>query len=554
MLLDAGVALGEWEEISMGSKSFVRVIFPALLSLAACGSQVTEESVSLQRARVSYVSQCFVPTAQGQPCPVLGTRTGFVLPGNLSAEDVTLGTTSLLEVGAGAHVEGASVNAGAWQTSIGSAAITGDISSEAFTLLGSSVQVNGDVRSHSSISEGPGVHVSGSRVANTALRPTEPVAWLALFPVANHGAVNVAANGSLELAPGNYGALALASGATLTLRGGTYSFDSLTAASGSAIVVAATDTPLIAHVRSGFTLNGKVTRSATATQGALFTYLGDSAISLTQPFRATLAAPFSALTLAATAVPYRGAFFASSITLGAGVVVQHESFGSWDDLPTIEGERRGPLPTIQTRVSNGPPPVLDSTPQAAQRFIDWLVNSSKGDLPAARSALHQAPDKVALTANLAQQFSAIRRTDATRATLILNAIGSLATPAAEVFFTSLLNEPLPAASGISLDAVQKVRLLERYQAAAVHGLAFLHSSTADTLLKSVMRNHASAQIRAEAVRTFLFQNPDTNRAELAALLSPNEGALVDRFENRSIDGSSSFDERLAAYLAKHPQL
>ena len=535
------------------ARNFACVMLPALVGIVGCGSQATDENVSQQQARVSFVDRCFVPTAQGQPCSALGTRTGFVLPANLSAEDVTLVASSLLVLGAGAHVDGALVNVGVWQTSIGSAAVTGPISSEAFTLLGSSAQINGDVLSHSSISAAPGVQISGSQVPNTALSATAPVLWLALFPVTNLGAVTVSANGSVDLAPGNYGALVLESGATLTLHGGTYTFDSLTSSASSTIVTAATDTPIIAHVRSGFSLNGKVTRAATATQGALFTYLGDSAISLTQPFRATLAAPFASLTLAATVVPYRGAFFANTVTLGAGVVVQHEGFGSWAELPDIEDARRGPLPTIQTRTSNGAPPVLNSTPQSAQQFIDWLVNSSKGDLPAARSALQQAPDKAALTANLVQQFSAVRQTDATRATLILNAIGSIATAAGESFFTSLLNEPWPTASGTTLQAVQEIRLLERYQTAAVHGVAFMHSSTGDALLKSLMRVHPSPQIRAEAVRTFLFHNPDTDRTVLAALLSPSESFLADRFENRNIDGSSTFDERLAAYLAKHPQ-
>jgi hypothetical protein len=51
----------------------------------------------------------------------------------------------------------------------------------------------------------------------------------------------------------------------------------------------------------------------------------------------------------------------------------------------------------------------------------------------------------------------------------------------------------------------------------------------------------------------LFHNPSTDRVALAAQLNPSEAYFADRFENRSPDTSSTFDDRLRAYLAKHPQ-
>jgi hypothetical protein len=82
----------------------------------------------------------------------------------------------------------------------------------------------------------------------------------------------------------------------------------------------------------------------------------------------------------------------------------------------------------------------------------------------------------------------------------------------------------------------------------------MHSSSGDALLKSVMTSHPSAQTRSEAVRSFIFHNPTTDRAVLGGTLRPEEAYLSDRFENRNAGSTSTFDERLSAYLAKHPQL
>lgn len=495
---------------------------------------------------------CFVPTAGSQPCPVRGTRTGIVLPKDVSPEDVALASTGVLDLGSSAQANAALVNVGHWETSVGPSASTGGIWSEARTVLGSSAHIAGNVLSHSTVSSGSQVQVSGSIIQNTPLAPTFAFLWLALFPVANSGAVAVPAQGTNSLAPGDYGAVTVGAGATLSLTGGTYTFDSLSTAPGSTITTSAKDTPVIVHIRQGFSLAGRVTRTSNSTKGVLFTYLGRTAIALKQPFQGTLAAPFAPLELGANAEPHRGAFFANSVTLDAGAVVVHESFGSWAQLPTIEDARRGPLPEIQTRTSNGPPPALTATTDSALQFVNWLVESTKADLPAARSALQQVSDKSTVTANLVQQFNAIRTTDATRATLILNAIGYLRSPAGESFFTSLVNEPLPVPASTSLQDAQKLRTLERYQTAAVYGLAFLHTSTADALLKSLMHNHGSVQIRAAAVRSFLFHNPSTDRASLVAELKPDEAFFVDRFENRNASTTSTFDDRMSAYLAKHP--
>ena len=496
---------------------------------------------------------CFVPVTAGQPCPALGGRTGFVLPNDVAPEDVAVAASGVLSLASGARANAALVNVGHWETSIGSSAATGGVWSEATTALGNSAQVTGNVLSHSTVSRGSLVQVTGTVTENTALRPTVPILWLVSFPTANLGAVPVAANTTKTLAPGDYGAVSVGAGATLSLQGGTYTFDSLSSEATATISTAAVDTPLIVHVRRRFVVKGRVSRTLTANQGVLFTYLGKTAIALKQPFQGTLAAPFASLQLAATAQPHRGAFFAGNLTLDAGAVVVHDPF-AWADLPSIEAARRGPIPTIATRTSNGAPPALGATVESAQQFVDWLVNSSTGDLPAARLALQQVDDKAAATANLAQQFAAVRATDATRGTLILNAIGYLRTAAGEALFTALLNEPLPVPVNSTPKAAQKLRLLERYQTTAVHGLAFIHSVSGDAFLKTLMLSHPSVQVRAEAVRSVLFHNPSTDRAALAAQLNPSEAYFADRFENRNFDGSSTFDQRLSAYLAKHPEL
>ena len=497
---------------------------------------------------------CFIPVAASQPCPARGRKTAIWMPGGVSPESVSVAASGVLSLGSGANANDGLVNLGQWETTLGTSASSGGIWSEAATALGNSARVAGSVLSHSTVTSGTQVQVTGSIVQNTALNPSVPTVWLPLFPTDNAGAVTVAANTVKDLAPGDYGAVTLGAGATLSLKNGTYTFDSFSSSAGSTVLTTAKDTQLLVHIREGFLVRGRVTRSSDSNRGVLFTYQGKGAIALTQPFQGTLAAPFASLQLAATTEPHRGAFFAKNVALAPGAVVQHVPFGAWGILPNIENERRGPLPTIQTRKTAGTPPALTGTASSTDEFVKWLVVSSKADLPAARAALEQATDKDAVATNLTQQFSDLRNLDITRSTLILNALGYLRVAGGEALFTSLVNEPLPAVTEGLVSGTQKLRKLEHYQTAAVYGLAFMHSSSADTLLKSLMSNHPSRQIRIEAVRSFLFHNPTTDRAEISAILRASETHLADRFENRNGDSGTTFDDRLNAYLAKHPQL
>jgi hypothetical protein len=81
----------------------------------------------------------------------------------------------------------------------------------------------------------------------------------------------------------------------------------------------------------------------------------------------------------------------------------------------------------------------------------------------------------------------------------------------------------------------------------------MRSVTADNEVLQSMSAHPAPRIRREAVRAYVFNQPQTVRDGLAARVRPDEQHLLDRFENRNLDGTS-YGERLAAYLAKHPEL
>ena len=92
------------------------------------------------------------------------------------------------------------------------------------------------------------------------------------------------------------------------------------------------------------------------------------------------------------------------------------------------------------------------------------------------------------------------------------------------------------------------------QTVAVDGLALLlQSSTAKAEVRRLAHQHPSGAVRSEAIRAYIANYGATGKQELTTLVRAEELWLLDRFENRDLDGTT-FDARLQAFLALHPEM
>ncbi len=204
--------------------------------------------------------------------------------------------------------------------------------------------------------------------------------------------------------------------------------------------------------------------------------------------------------------------------------------------------------------TNGPAPSLTGPGTVAQRidtFIAWLRGATLGDLGSATQQIYAVHGDAALGSELVARFRAARSVDSSRALLILSLLGEMRTEPGHELFEELLAEPVPPATP-ETQASRGTQLA--YQAKAVHGIGYLFTAAANQQLLDLAGAHPERLIRAEAIRTYAFNQGDAARETARAAARPEEQWFADRFENRDLDSGKTFDQRQAEFAAKHPEL
>jgi hypothetical protein len=94
------------------------------------------------------------------------------------------------------------------------------------------------------------------------------------------------------------------------------------------------------------------------------------------------------------------------------------------------------------------------------------------------------------------------------------------------------------------------------EAKAVAGLAYMGTQTADAQVLTAATHHESRIVRAEAIRTFLFNKNFSAVAvrQLRELVATNEQIFIDRMYRIPGETADTFNARLDAYLKAHPEV
>jgi hypothetical protein len=136
----------------------------------------------------------------------------------------------------------------------------------------------------------------------------------------------------------------------------------------------------------------------------------------------------------------------------------------------------------------------------------------------------------------------------------ISILGELRTQTGFQLFQTLLDTPLPTTGTFAKEYTIPLEQigLTQLQARAVDGIALMLIPAADAILLHTISTAQSNIVRARAVSDFLFIHGAYGRPAVSALLSPDQQILMDRF---SVAGSTtSYNDRLAAYLANHPEV
>ena len=215
----------------------------------------------------------------------------------------------------------------------------------------------------------------------------------------------------------------------------------------------------------------------------------------------------------------------------------------------------GPRPSVieATRVHE----VLTlSTAADVQAFVDWAARSGVDDKEVVRAQIHAASANDEVASALGAEVMASERTDHTRALVAISILGELRNPTGERFLTSYIQRPLPSDGQVAEGEIIEQTSMAILQAKAVAGLAYMGTSTGDGEVLNAAATHPSRPVRAEAIRTYLFNHPNDPEAKkiLIGMVQPSEAIFVDRPFRTPGEQAESFNARLETYLKSHPEV
>jgi len=97
---------------------------------------------------------------------------------------------------------------------------------------------------------------------------------------------------------------------------------------------------------------------------------------------------------------------------------------------------------------------------------------------------------------------------------------------------------------------------EQLQIAAASGLGFMLTADADSAVLNAVAKSPSISVRSEAVLTYLYNRGDNvdRRRLLSQYIRPGEAILMDRVVRQPEDSNATFDAKLSAFLALHPEV
>jgi hypothetical protein len=535
---------------------WVTALCTAIGCAIACGGRVTENTTK--------TSQAVTTGCSGGQCTLV-----IAVPQGLSPQDVVVEGATTVNVGDGSSVTtdsgsfGTIAELGGATTSVGVTvglgSKVGNILSQGSVTLHSNAAVNGSIQTGGTVSQHTGVVVTGSITQNRSVSVDSSIQISVTFPSGTQS-ITLQPGTSQTLAPGSYGNVFVNSGATLSLSAGTYTMTSLDVEAQATLSLDESAGPVIIYIQNTLVYTG--TEAQTGGNGNVFLGIfGSQSVELEVPFSGTIVAPNAKLELTSTTTGgLAGAFFGNTVELSPNSTVTGIGAVIPGRVSPTSTTANGPSPaTIFNSYVHHQPPPLNATGAAAAAqvaaFIAWAGASKPDEREDGRAVLAGASGNTDVANALISQYRSAVSTDHSLALLVLSLLGELRSPIGEAFLITVTQQALPTTGTLSDGEILERAALEKLQMKAVDGLAYRNTPTSNQEVFRLIGQSTSAPVRAEAIRAYLFNNPSTGRATLSEIVSPSDAIFLDRVEHGPDNLSeSSFDTRLAAFLAAHPEV
>jgi hypothetical protein len=191
-----------------------------------------------------------------------------------------------------------------------------------------------------------------------------------------------------------------------------------------------------------------------------------------------------------------------------------------------------------------------------QAFIAWAAQTGVDDRELVRAEIHAASGNDDVANALGAQIMAAEKTDHSLALVALSVLGEMRNEAGGRFLASYVNRPLPQEGTVVEGEIVEQTAMAILQAKAVSGLGYWGTAIGDREVLTVAAQHPSRPVRAEAIRTYLFNKKFSEEARkaLSALLRPEELIFIDRPYRVPGENAETFNARLGAFLANHPDV
>jgi hypothetical protein len=189
--------------------------------------------------------------------------------------------------------------------------------------------VHGFIKAGSTVAKAPTAQIDLG-IMEHADRQLDEYHWSVTFPrTPGPDQKGTAGGAPLDLKASRYGNVVVPAGATLVLHAGAYYLESLDVQGQAIVEIDNSYGPVYLWVRSSFGMSGTMVLYR-ETPNVLWGYAGTAAPRIETAFHGTLVAPRADVTLPAAAQNHTGAFFAHSITVGDGAIIEHQPFQSAD--------------------------------------------------------------------------------------------------------------------------------------------------------------------------------------------------------------------------------
>jgi len=195
------------------------------------------------------------------------------------------------------------------------------------------------------------------------------------------------------------------------------------------------------------------------------------------------------------------------------------------------------------------------TPETIDEFIAWASRSTVTNDAIVEEEIKKAQNDTTVLRLLFGRLQKTRQNDLGSSLITLSIIGQMRNPAAIEKLYNLVREEMPKGEEIVDEGLTKHDALEMLKVKAVHGLAYIRTPQADSLVLRIIRQDSLRATRVAGIDAFLYNRGDSPEAkkQLEPHLKPEDKILLDRVRYTSTITPEEFNEGLNRFYELHPE-